>query len=1032
MKKIIDYFIDQPLIVNLLTFTILVVGGFSLYGLQKEVFPKVEFDVVLITTIYPGSSAEDVEKLVTISLERKIKEVSGIKKLNAMSAEGNSIIYLEIDPDADIDEVIEDTKTAIDSVDDLPEDAEVPIVRSLNNKDRGVLKVALTGESYQLKRKIAKRLREKMEEDSRIAIINLGGYRKDDIKVEVDPDKVNQYELTIGEVASAVKERNLNLSAGKLETVGGDIIIRTVAEFENTKEIENVVVRSNNSGQKVLVKDVATVIREPIDGTVLQRSQGEEAIFLEVFIKSSADILRTTKDIKLVIHDFFKNKKLTKGVEYQFSDDASFWVSRRLKVLTSNGVLGMFLVLICLLFFLNAKTSVITAMGAPIAFMVSFLIMDGMGLTMNMITMFALILVLGMLVDDSIIVAEHYYQKLEAGIEPKKAAKEAAMETIGPVTATILTTMVAFGSLFFMGGIMGKFLWSVPMVVIICLLASWLECFLILPSHLYEFCRLSKNKKETNWYDGILRFYRRSLEYALKAPYLVQFVFFIALVGSFVVAKGMRFELFPGDDVRLIYIQMKAPVGTTLDETDAAAKTLEDISFKNLIKEEYEQVRTLVGMQVGEHGNKTGPHYGSIMLYLTDPAERERSTDEIVNSIVLEAKEKIKKHNISVKKQEGGPPKGKPVEVNLKADSLEELKIVSRDVKKLIAGIPGVSSSEIDFEDGNKQIIISVNDAESRRLGLSTRMVAMEMRRAFSGDALTEIRESDEDIEIKILLDEKSRADKNSLKKLHMLNSQGRRIPLENLVTFSEQPGAFVIRRLDRKRTFSVSGSLDKAVTTPVQVAKELKPKLEKLMKNYPEVSFSLGGENEDTQESMVRLAKSGIIAMLSIFLILVIMFSSLAQPFVVMSAIPLGLIGVILAFKFFDQSLGFMALMGVVGLVGVVVNDSIVLVNFINKARETTDDLKTAVIEASSSRFRPVVLTTITTVAGLLPVAHSEGGDPFIKPMALSFAWGLLFASVVTLIFIPCTYYAYVRIVTFFKSLPGRLSKKRPQLEQV
>jgi multidrug efflux pump subunit AcrB len=943
------------------------------------------------------------------------------------------MIFIEVDPDYELDDVLDDTKTAIDSVDDLPDDAEVPVVTSFNNKDNGIYKIALTGESYEFKRKVAKKLRDVLEEDNRVSAINFGGYRKDDIRIEVDPDKINALELTGGEVANAIRDRNLNLSAGKFETKGGDIIIRTVAEFRNLEEIENVVVRSNNSGQKVTVKDVATVTRKPIKGSIIQRSQRQEAIFLEVFTKEKADILDSADDLKIVVKDFFANKGVVGNVKYQFSDDASFWVRRRLNVLTSNGMLGMVLVVSCLLFFLNFRTSIITALGAPIAFLVSFAIMDGMGVSLNMISMFALILVLGMLVDDSIIVAEHFYQKLEAGMKPKRAAREAAMETIAPVTATILTTMVAFGSLFFMGGIMGKFLWSVPMVVIICLIASWLECFFILPSHLNEFCRLSPKKKDKKpWYSGLMNVYGASLKKALSIPFIVQILFFVAFIGTIMMAKTMRFELFPGDDVRMVFVQMKAPVGTTLEVSDEAATKLEEIAFASLKKEEFEQVRTMVGMQVGDHGNRTGPHYASLLLYLTDPGERERTTDEILNSIVKQGEKVIKTHNIVVKKQEGGPPKGKPVQIDLKADSLEELKVVAKKVDQALAQIPGVTSTEIDFEDGNTQIVIDVNDAEARRLGLSTRQVALEMRRAFSGDALTEIRESDEDIEIKILLNEESRADKESLKKLYMLNSQGRRIPLHNLVTFSEQPGAFVIRRLDRKRTISVSGSLDKAVTTPVAVAQAIKEPLKEVMKGHPDVSYILGGENKDTKESMLRLAKSGIIAMLSIFMILVVMFSSLGQPFVVMSAIPLGLIGVVIAFKVFDQALGFMALMGVVGLVGVVVNDSIVLVNFINKTRKEVSDLKQAIVEASVSRFRPVLLTTVTTVAGLLPVAHVEGGDPFIKPMALSFAWGLLFASLVTLIFIPCTYYMYVRTLDFFQSLWGKVTKKRPQLEQV
>ena len=306
-------------------------------------------------------------------------------------------------------------------------------------------------------------------------------------------------------------------------------------------------------------------------------------------------------------------------------------------------------------------------------------------------------------------------------------------------------------------------------------------------------------------------------------------------------------------------------------------------------------------------------------------------------------------------------------------------------------------------------------------IGVNTRQIAFEIRTALAGDALSEVRENDEDIEIKILLDEKSKGRVDSLSMIHILNNQGRRIPISRVVKFEEKPGAFVIRRFDRKRIFSVSATLDNNLTSPKEMAQIMKPEVEKILKGHESVSFAFGGENKDTKESMQRLIKSFVIAMFCIFLVLVIMFGSLAQPLVIMSAIPLGLIGVIFTFKLLGVSLGFMAMLGVVGLVGVVVNDSIVLVTFINQQRERIDNVMEAIVAGCRSRFRPVILTTFTTVAGLLPVAHTPGGDPFIKPMAMSFAWGLLFSTAVTLIFVPCSYLSYIKCLNWVNNLIKR-----------
>jgi multidrug efflux pump subunit AcrB len=1016
MKGIINFFIKRPLVVNLLTIIIIIMGLVSAINLKRETFPNINFDLIIITTNYPGSSSEDVEKLVTISIERQLKGIDGIKNLNGLSAEGKSIVYLEIDPETDLKVVLDDVTGAIDNIDNFPENVKRPKIRSVGNTTRGIVKVALYGASYEKLRKASKKLRDNLEGYSEISKVNLGGYYPDEIRVEVNPNKMIRYQLTFSEVSNSIKDRNLNLSAGKIIGKDGDIMIRTLSEFTSVEDIKNIVIKSNSSGRRVRIKDIAKVLRQPeSEGIILQRSQGERAIFLDVLVKNSADVIISANKIKQEVEAFFKKNPFFGDIKFRYTDDFSYYVKRRLGVLGSSGRQGMFLVFLCLLLFLNLSTSVMTSLGAPLAFLISFIVMDYTGLSLNLISMFGLILVLGMLVDDAIIVSEHYYQKLEKGMNPREAAREAAIETIRPVTATVLTTIIAFGSLLYMGGIMGKFLRPVPIVVIVCLLASLFECFCILPSHLADFSRLKKNKKgRERWYQPFLNIYKNILSRLLKAPTFFVFFFIIACFGgAFLSLKTMNFELFPGDDVRTVMVQIKGKVGIPIRKTDEAVEKLEGLIFKRLKKEELDQIRAKVGQFRGDFGNKTGSHYGSVIVYLTSPDERSRSTDQILNDLTEEAKSLVPNFIISVKKVQGGPPKGKALEVELLGDSIEELKVVSQKVFEIVRGVEGVLSCEIDFEEGKNQVIVKVNDRESKRLGISTTQVALELRKAFAGDIVTEIRESDEDIAVRVLLDKKSRSRVQSLSKLYILNNKGQRIALKRVTTLEKRPGAFVIRRQNRRRIFSVSGSLDKSKTNPFKIKEILTPQISKVLKDYPNVTYRFGGENKDTIESMDRLKKSFLISMLIIFFVLIAMFNSVGQPFVIMAAIPLGLTGVIFTFKLFGDPLGFMAGMGVIGLVGVVVNDSIVLVNFINKKREDIESLGQAILEASVSRFRPVILTTLTTVAGLFPIAHAglfggPAGDPFLKPMALSFAYGLLFSTMITLLFIPCLYLFY------------------------
>ena len=1014
MKRLVEFFVNNSLLVNLISVIVIIVGILSLISLKKDVFPNVQFDMVSIITPYPGTTPEDVEKLVTIELEREIKSVDGITEINAVSLEGQSMVFLKLDPDYNGKDVLTDIKDVVDSVTDFPEEVGTPVIRMARH-NRSILKIALTGENEDKLREAAKNLRDQIETVPGVAKIEFSGYRREEIVVEVFPEKLNRYQVTVDEVAQAIKGRNMNLSGGKLETSGAEFLIRTRGEFQDIRDIENVVVRSNNTGANVKITQLGRVSRALSTSSVFHRAQGRNAIYLNVRKKFAADVIKTTNKTKKIIEDFFTHQS-NQEMGHVIVDELAYYVKRRLGVLTSNGFFGLALVLGVLLLFLNFRVSIITSLGAPIAFLTAFALMDAMGISINLISMFGLILVLGMLVDDAIIVSEHFYQHVEEGMEPRKAAVIASVETVKPVTATIVTTILAFGSIFFMGGIMGKFLWPVPAVVIICLIASWLECFFILPSHLADFVKGGKNlRKKRRWYDPMRDFYMKVLNVCIKR-YILTFVASIGiLIGSLFLAKTMDFELFPGDDVRVVTMELKGKVGDPVTQTEQAVIKAEKIIEKILRKDEVKAIRGIAGTQAGtvirRPNSRTGSHYGGFIIYLTAPTERERSTDEILNEVAKAIKKSLPDYDMVTEKLAGGPPKGSPIEVQLKSDSLEDLKVASREIIDLLKTTKGVTSADRDFEEGKTQIIVDVDEVEAKRLGLSTAQVALAVRKAYAGDSITKIRESDEDIEVILKLDKNSRSQIDVLKKLYLLNKQGRSIQLSRVAKIEKEIGAFVIRRLDRKRAILVKGDIDRKQITPIAAAKKLRPQIQEVVQKYPSMGFIMGGENKDTQDSMVRLGRAGVLSLGAIFIVLVAIFSSLGQPLVILSAIPLGLIGVILTFKLMGLSLGFMAMMGVIGLVGVVVNDSIVLVNFINKKRDAGAEIIVAITEAARSRFRPIILTTFTTVASLLPIAHASGGDPFLKPMAISFAWGLMFSTLVTLLFIPCAYLIYYKL---------------------
>lgn len=1017
MKKAIEYFVNNSVVVNLITLLIVVMGVISVYSLNKETFPNVDFNYILIQTTYPGAAAEDVEKLVTLDIERELKQVDGIDELNAMSAEGGSIVSLKVDPDFDVENVLADTKDAMDKLTDLPDDVERPVVTKLTSSHRGMMNVAIVGANEWELREKAKALRDVIERDDRISRVELTGYRDEIFYVEADLEALRKYEMTLAELSQAIGDRHVNVSAGNLKDPVQEKLVRTLVENETVESIENIVIRSNDLGGNVKVMEVAKVFRTLKDKAREDRANGELAIFLDISAKESSDVLESAEFIKKTLKE--QSERL--GFEYQIFDDFSYYVERRLGVLTQNGIQGIILVVICLMFFLNAKVSIITALGAPFAFFFAFTLMESFGITINLISMFGLIMVLGMLVDDSIIVAEQYYQKLEKGLPPKRAAKEAAWETLGPVTATIITTMVAFGSLFFMEGIMGKFLWPIPAVVIIALAASWLECFFILPGHLSDFAKPGKNLEKNRWYLPILHVYERTLKVALRFSKTTMALFVGLFVLSIFTATTMRFELFPSGDITKAMINIKGPVGTPFEVTRKQLLKIEKIILEQVQKNELKGAQTITGHQRFEGGrSKTGSHYGSLDMEFTMQHERDRSIDEILKSVSSEARKVVdERFQISLERQSGGPPTGKPINIELYGDDLKQLLDTAEKIQADLLKRDGILTAEIDYEKGKRQIIVDLDENEARRLGVSNAQVALELRRSLEGISVATIKKSDEDVEIIVRLLESQRADEESLKKIEVQNKQGRSIRISQVANFVETEGAYLIRRLDRKRTVAISGDVDLSKTTSAEVNSKLGPYLDKKLEHNTEITYALSGENKDTQESLESFKKALVASTIIIFIIIFIQYKSLALPIIIMSAIPFALIGVVASFKVFSLPIGFMALMGMLGLVGVVINDSIVLTTFITRSLKEDGWSLDSVVKATLSRFRPVILTTFTTVAGLLPVAHMPGGDPFLKPMAVSFAYGLLFSSAITLVFIPAFYKTFLDVMAKFNKAP-------------
>lgn len=1011
--------VNQSLFVNLVSIIVVIIGLIVLLGMNKEVFPNVTFDVVTVTTIYSGGTPVDVEKLITVPIEKELRQVDGIKEINSSSAPNLSYLRIEIDPDeSDKQKVIRDIQSAVDKVKGLPRDVEDPVVTEITSKQYPIIEVSLSGDmTEQGLQKHADTLEDILEEIKGVARITKSGYRDREIQILVDPKKMSEYYVSFDEIEDALATRNISLPAGKIDTETTEYSIRTTGEFLTAQEVGDVIIRANDSGNWLRVKDVARVVDTFKDEDIISKTLGTRSINLIALKKESGDALDIVDHIKERCTEYLKNH--SDGLKISYVNDYSFYARRRLNVLRNNGWFAVFIVIGMLVIFLQRNVAVITFLGLPIAFFATFIAMNAMGITINLMSMFGLIIVLGMLVDDGIIVAENVYRYMENGTSPRAAAIKGTEEVMGAVLTAVFTTVAAFSPLLMMTGIIGKFIRNIPMVLIAALLASLIEALIILPSHLADFVKIKLDAngkpigvaKNMPWFKKLISFYTRIIQAAIRRKYKVVMGFVAALIVVMVLAfTVIKFILFPHAGINFLFIRGEAPIGTPLNKTHELILPIERIVSK-LPKSELDTFITTVG-QISE--DRHDPFAGQasnlvqVSAYLTPEQNRKRNADQIITELREKTKDVKGFADLRFDKPESGPPVGKPVEARARGEDFDTLDQIAKEYTDYLSTIDGTSDVTWDHKPGKEEIRVSVDRNKAAMSGLSVGQVAKTIRAVFEGGVATKIKpvKAEEETDVTVRFDKGDTKDISAFENILISNKFGNLIPLKKIASIKKVPGTTVIHHLDGKRVVTTSCNIDTNKTTSMKINGLLAKKFHDISKRYQGYSVKYGGEQEESVESLKSLVKAFFFAALIIFLILASFFRSLIQPFVVLLAIPFGLIGVISAFLLHGLPLSFMAILGIVGLNGIVVNDSIVLVSFINKLRNTGMSRKESIVKAAQIRLRPVILTTITTVGGLSTVAYGIGGkDPFLVPMALAICWGLSFATVLTLIVIPCIY---------------------------
>ena len=1033
--------VNNPVLANMLMMIIIIFGLYAWINLPRELTPEIALQSATVTTLYPGASPEEVEKLVSAPIEDAIEEnVNKINLLLSNSSEGRSIISVDFEEmsDREFDKELENLRTAVEQVNDLPEEIlEDPQVVELDvSSGFPMLTIVVGGDiSESQMRDIAENLKDEILDIKNIASVRIAGLREREIWIEVDPDRLKAYQLPIATVITALGASNLNLPAGTMELGNTEFMVRTMGEFANPDIIGETIIAVQPTGTPLRLSDVATVSDTYEDARTLSRISGKPSISLSVQKKTEGNTIALVAELRELVKK--RSVDLPEGAELTAVNDYSVILKERLGILETNAIFGLILVVLMLLLFIGWRNALFAALGIPVAFMATFWFMSVAGYTLSGVSLFGLILVVGIVVDDAIVVIENIYRHIEAGEPPKVAAIRGAQEVGWPVVAASLTTICAFGPLMFMSGVSGQFMRIVPIMAILVLIASLFEVFVILPAHVAEWGKAKQREGRSRldnlrtrsqgaftlgvritgffvwfatFFDLIRNRYVRILKITIRRRYAfvgsVLFIGLIACVSAFVVLDK---ELFPGEDFPQFYVKAEMPPSYGMQETTAVMAQIE-AAAKTLPSSEVAAIVSNIGIHTPTSGLLEGVTYGSnfgeVIIELTPKQQRTRGVDEIIAAMRKETAAVSGIEELNYITQEGGPPQGQDVEVKVKGPQFNQLIALAEVLKTTLTEMDGVYDIRDDFRTGKSELRIYLKPEKAYQYGLTTFQIAQTVRTAIEGAKATTYREADEAIDVVVKYAEDSLKNVTELNNLLIATPTGAIVPLKDVADITEEKGYSDIRRFDGERAITVSASVDRQKTTPFKVNQALISTFADVETLYPGYQLDFRGLFDEIRDSFAELWKLFIVGLLLIYVVLGAQFKSFIQPIIIMFAVPFGMIGAMFGLLLSNATLSMVAMFGIVALSGIVVNDSIVLIDFINKYRERGYNKWYAILKGGSIRLRPIILTSLTTIFGLIPMAIGLGGkSPIWMPMAYTIIFGLSFATTMTLFVMPALY---------------------------
>jgi multidrug efflux pump subunit AcrB len=1007
---------------NLLMLTFIIGGFFMMSSMRQEVFPTYDIDVVKVSVSYPGATPQEVEEGIILAIEEAVNGLDGVDEIKSTAYEGRGIVKIEAEANANLQRLTTDVQDEVNRITTFPVDIEKPTVSLLSLRKRGVTIVVYGDASENVIHEYTEILRDELLQDKKITLIDVKGVRALEIGIEVSQENLRRYNLTLSQLKERISQASIDLSGGSIKAQGAEIMIRVKERKNRGDEFGSIPIITTPSGGEVLLRDIATITDGYEDSDYVATYNGKRAMLLKINSSPNQTPLEISQAVRSHLNTF--KEKLPTGINADILYDQSDAYGDRIDLLLRNSALGILLVLAALALFLEIRLAFWVVMGIPISFMGAFLILPMMDISLNMISLFAFIIALGIVVDDAIVIGENIYHYRQEGYAPLDAAVKGTKEMAMPVTFSILTNIATFMPLYFMPGTMGKIFQVIPVVVSIVFLVSLFESLFILPAHL----RALKHKERHGlwlWihtkqqhFSHAFRLWVRKryggfLYYVLhhRALTIITAISMLILTLGFAMSGRMGMQMFPKTEADFSVAKFALPFGTPVEQTQAVGNRLLR-SAQKTADESGHAKQLLIGMYANVGSN--GGHAGDVTVYLAPPDIREKimSTNEFTNRWRENFGEMAAIDTIKFQADMGGPGSGSALSIELNHRNLRELQHASEELALKLQDYSSVKDIDSGYAQGKEQLDFVVLPY-AKRLGLEAKDIARQIRNAFYGAEVIRQQRGRNEIKIMVRLPKQERSSQYNLKTLLLKTPSGVDVPFYDAVTVSRSKAYSKIDRRNGRRVLTVSADVTPR-SRAGEIISDLKQKtLPQLMQKYPGLKVSFEGRQADMRESAGSLKLSFLLALLVVYAMLAIPFQSYIQPLIVMISIPFGIIGAIFGHLIMGYSLSMVSMLGIVALSGIVVNDSLVLINQANVLQRNSDKNALEVVhEAAISRFRPILLTTLTTFGGLMPMMlETSKQAKMLIPMALSMGFGILFATLITLVLVPALYVTFSRL---------------------